>query len=67
MTPAHDERLPRLDFVSVETVCRHCQGSGRSRYGPGDCGWCNDAGTLKVVRLRLVTESPDHGKIKDQT
>ena len=57
---------PDLVFVSVETVCRHCHGDGHSRYGPGDCGGCNGAGTLKVVRLRQVMEATDHGKSEDQ-
>lgn len=67
MTPTREAQLPVLDFVSVETVCRHCRGDGRSRQHVGDCGWCSGSGVLKVVRLMEVTELPGHGKIEDQT
>lgn len=40
-------------FVSVTITCRHCNGDGKSRYGVGDCGWCNGSGKMDVMRLTI--------------
>lgn len=42
-------------FVSETITCRHCHGDGKSRYGIGDCGWCNGSGKMDVMRLAIET------------
>lgn len=44
--------VTEFKFIAVPCTCRHCKGTGASKYFTGGkCEWCNGIGTINMARL----------------
>lgn len=48
----------QLEWVSKEIMCRHCNGTGISFFGPGwYCSFCGGRGKMLVARLEMKDDA----------